>query len=991
MKGKNLDNNMQFLSGGGEMGKLTREKDWSKTSLGAPQYWPQSLRTALGIILNSKFSMFLFWGEELICFYNDAYRFGLGNEGKHPSILGCKGEEAWAEIWDMLNPLIDGILSGEEAILAEDQFIPVHRNGRMEDAYWTYCLSPVNDETGKPVGILSTNTETTEKIIAFNNIKESEKRFRDMVAQAPVAITVMRGIDYNLEVINEKMLELYGKTEEQVVNKPIFEAFPEAKEQGFEELLDGVYKTGIPFIGNELTVQSLKTGVPETLYLNFVYEPLYDENKIISGIMCVATDVTEQVISRKKIEESENKFRSVIFNAPTATCLFVGRDLVIESPNKASIEIGGKDYDIEGQKLQDAFPELISEKQPILQILDDVFTSGEEFSSLGTLIKILKNGVLTERYYNVSYKPLFNVDGKVWAILNTAIDVTKQIEAQQKIAESEMRFRNMVAQAPVAIAVFRGADFIVEVANERVLELWGKTAEQMMNKPAFEAMPDAAGQGFEELMNEVYKTGKRFAGNELPVNLIRKGVPQNLFLNFVYEPLYDENKNISGIMVVGTEVTEQVISRKKIEESEKQLRELSISLEEKVKSRTQELKQTEKFLQSIIDSSPAILFNFESVRNNEGEIIDFKLIFVNSQIEKETGQAASSIIGKTCKEIFPHMFENGEFERFVQCVQSGEKVNYEGYYHYEGVTSYYYVLAGKFNDGFASTSINITRAKNTALQLEKVNKQLKERNILVELKQQEIALAHEDIKLKNIELEHTNNELQSFAYISSHDLQEPLRKIQTFASRIREKEENNLSEQGKDFFKRMQDAANRMQTLIQDLLAYSRTNSEEREFENTDLNKIIDEIIEDFSEDLKDKHATIEATELCEANIIPFQFSQLMHNLITNALKFRKPENPPHIIIKSKIAKGITLDNPKLSPEDKYCHITVSDNGIGFEQQYSEKIFQVFQRLHGKNEYNGTGIGLAIVKKIVENHNGIITVTSELNQGGTFDIYIPAT
>jgi light-regulated signal transduction histidine kinase (bacteriophytochrome) len=180
-----------------------------------------------------------------------------------------------------------------------------------------------------------------------------------------------------------------------------------------------------------------------------------------------------------------------------------------------------------------------------------------------------------------------------------------------------------------------------------------------------------------------------------------------------------------------------------------------------------------------------------------------------------------------------------------------------------------------------------------------------------------------------------------------------------------------------------------MQTLIQDLLAYSRTNTEERQFENTDLNNIVAEVSEALKEELNDKHATIEVIGLCEAYIIPFQFRQLMHNLIGNAIKFSTANRPPHIKIESKIAKGITFNNEKLSAQQTYCCITVSDNGIGFEQQYNEKIFDIFQRLHDKNKYNGTGIGLAIVKKIVENHNGIITATGALDKGATFEIYIP--
>jgi len=188
----------------------------------------------------------------------------------------------------------------------------------------------------------------------------------------------------------------------------------------------------------------------------------------------------------------------------------------------------------------------------------------------------------------------------------------------------------------------------------------------------------------------------------------------------------------------------------------------------------------------------------------------------------------------------------------------------------------------------------------------------------------------------------------------------------------------------------MQLAAGRMQKLIEDLLAFSRINTTEHKFEKTELNIIIEEVKTELKDTIEEKHATIEATELCPANIIAFQFRQLIYNLISNALKFSHPDIPSHIIIKSRIVKGSKLNNEKLSPEKNYCHITVTDNGIGFEPHFSERIFEVFQKLHGREEYAGTGIGLAIVKKIVENHNGLITATSQLNKGAMFDIYLPA-
>ena len=233
-------------------------------------------------------------------------------------------------------------------------------------------------------------------------------------------------------------------------------------------------------------------------------------------------------------------------------------------------------------------------------------------------------------------------------------------------------------------------------------------------------------------------------------------------------------------------------------------------------------------------------------------------------------------------------------------------------------------------------------------------------------------------------------ELLAFTYISSHDLQEPLRKIQMFATRIIEKERENLSDNGKYNFERMQLAAGRMQQLIEDLLSFSRISTTDHKFEKSDLNIIIEEVKAELKDTIQEKNSTIEARELCQANIIHFQFRQLMYNLISNALKFSRPDIPSIIIITSRIVKGKKIDNEKLSPEKNYCHITVKDNGIGFEPHFSERIFEVFQKLHTKEVYAGTGIGLAIVKKIVENHKGMITATSELNKGATFDIYIPA-
>lgn len=250
--------------------------------------------------------------------------------------------------------------------------------------------------------------------------------------------------------------------------------------------------------------------------------------------------------------------------------------------------------------------------------------------------------------------------------------------------------------------------------------------------------------------------------------------------------------------------------------------------------------------------------------------------------------------------------------------------------------------------------------------------------------EKEIRAKAEQLELKNMELEKMNKDLESFAYISSHDLQEPLRKIQLFVGRLIEEEQHNLSTTGKDMFQRMHLAAKRMQLLIDDLLAYSRSGNTKMELETTDLNQLVQDVQEDLQEEITEKQAVIETGNLSTVNVIPFQFRQMMHNLIGNALKFSHSEVPPKITINSEIIPAYPLLDNK-----KSCHITVSDNGIGFDTQYSDKIFKVFQRLHTREEFAGTGIGLAIVKRIVENHGGVVSVDSEMGKGSRFDIYFP--
>ncbi len=253
----------------------------------------------------------------------------------------------------------------------------------------------------------------------------------------------------------------------------------------------------------------------------------------------------------------------------------------------------------------------------------------------------------------------------------------------------------------------------------------------------------------------------------------------------------------------------------------------------------------------------------------------------------------------------------------------------------------------------------------------------------------ELKQSYRSLKEQNISLEKMNKELETFTFLSSHDLQEPLRKIKNFSSILLDEEQKKLSANGKEYLQRMHETAKRMQQLIEDLLSYSRVKNTQQSFEKTDLGVIIGELITDFKETIDEKKAVIKSGKLCDVSIIRFQFRQLMFNLISNSLKFADPKRPPVITVKCNIVLGSKLNNERVLADVSYCHLTVTDNGIGFDPQYKDRIFNVFERLHEYDEFQGTGMGLAICKRIVENHNGIITATGKLNKGATFDIYIP--
>jgi PAS domain S-box-containing protein len=500
----------------------------------------------------------------------------------------------------------------------------------------------------------------------------------------------------------------------------------------------------------------------------------------------------------------------------------------------------------------------------------------------------------------------------------------------------------MILQAPVAMCVLKGPDHAVEIANDRMYELWGKPESEMAGKPIFEGLPEAKDQGFEKLLNDVFVLGSRFTASERLVKLPRNGTIDDTYINFVYEPFREGDGSISGIIAVATEVTQQVVARRKIEYAEENAR-LAIEL---AALGTYEI----NLLNDEIAASPRVgsMWGFDV---HSGKRAEFTSLFHPDDVEiRLQAHAAALVSGNLDYEARINRHDGSQ-----RWVRVKGKIMYD-----KGTPSR---LLGVIQD--------ITEQKIFA---EELSKQVEERTV--------------ELKEANERLERSNEELEQFAYVTSHDLQEPLRKIQIFSNILLE--HRDKKEDLKKYLDKVNAAAKRMSELIRDLLEYSRLSKKTLQFEPVDLNLILSNVKMDFELLINQKHAVIKADPLPTVEAISLQMNQLLFNLLGNALKFTRRNVSPVITITSnKLTEEQIIGFPQLNSSKDYCSIRITDNGIGFNQEYADKIFTIFQTLNEKSSYGGYGIGLALCRKIVTTHGGFIYADVNKEGGASFTFIVP--
>jgi len=488
------------------------------------------------------------------------------------------------------------------------------------------------------------------------------------------------------------------------------------------------------------------------------------------------------------------------------------------------------------------------------------------------------------------------------------------------------RLKGIIETAPFPIGVYTGYKMKIELANAKMIETYGK-GHDVIGKYYTEILPELQNQEIFEQLREVLATGIPFHAINKHVDIVIDGKLKRHYFNYSFTPLYDSAGQIYGVMNTGLDVTDLNVSRKETDDAE------------------------EKAMLAIEAADLGICETDLST----GEIKtsgNFKLLWdIEGPVTNE------AIIARL------HPDDLSIREEAYKRIDSSGRISYEVRIYDRHNDIHWLKIKAKFISNELGQPVTLMEIVQDITEQKQFSEQLAD---LVEK--------------RTSELHRSNEDLLQFAHVISHDLKEPVRKINLFNSRLDDDYGNHLEERGRQFIKKVRAAADRMATMIDGVLTYSTINAAGFPAEKVDLNAIFENIKVDLELVIEEKKAIFIADRLPVVEGSPILLHQLFYNLINNALKFSKADDPPRVTINS----GMEII------EDKdFVYITISDNGIGFEEIHTEKIFNAFARLHSKDIYDGTGLGLALCKKIVERHNGHLTAVGKINIGADFIVSLP--
>ncbi len=758
--------------------------------------------------------------------------------------------------------------------------------------------------------------------VALDKAEKQERLYNSITNNTPDLVYVF-SLDYRFNYANKALLSMWGKTAEDAIGKGLREnGYEEWHARMHEREIDEIIATKKSIRG---TVSFPHAELGSRIY-DYILVPVFNDKGEVEAIAGTTRDITDIKRVEENLKESEARFRNLLQEAPVAATLFRGPDLVIEIANELTQQYWGKTNDIVGKPITEAAAEL--EDQGMVALIKDIYQNGGIANFSEVPITFTKNGVSKEGYYSFSIKALYNNAGKVDGILSIGVDVTERVKSRKHIEASGVRLKSMIDQTPAPTLVLMGDELVIEQVNTSMLKLLGRE-EEIVGIPLLTLMPELKGQYIWEQVEKVYREGIPFDQSEVCVPHKRTGVMQDYYYNIAYRPLKEDGR-ITGMIQVALDVTEHVVARKKLEESEDKFRQMA-------------------------DLVPQIIWTSKA----DG-VIDYynRRWYEYAGFEgKELGNPGWISIMHT--DDVPILMKS-----WYDSVHKGTPFELEFRLKNVDTNEYRWFLckglpirdkAGMITKWFG-TSTDIHEQKTITAELE--------------------SLVAERTK----ELQRSNEDLQQFAHVASHDLKEPVRKIKTFTGRLEDQLKDKLDASAIRFIEKINVATERMSNMIDGVLAYSTINAGKQKSEPVDLNSVLQHIETDLEIPLQHTGCIIQYKNLPVLEGAPVLLYQLFYNLINNSIKFAQAGVPPQIQIESEnsIENNIPL-----------ARILVQDNGIGFDAEQASQIFETFTRLNSKDKYEGTGLGLSLCKKIVERHGGNIVAKSSKGNGATFIITFP--
>lgn len=811
---------------------------------------------------------------------------------------------------------------------------------------------------GKVYLFTGTVLDITEQKNTINALRLSEERFRIMANTAPVMMW-MSGEDKYGDFFNISWLKFTGRTLEQEIKNGWLEGvYPD----DVSKCID-TYKKAFASQEPFNIEYRLKRYDGQYRWVSDHAAPRYDTTGAFIGYVGACIDIDDQKLFSEKLQQSELLFKTIANASPIGLWMtdpngmntFVNNTLVEWSGIPAE-ELLGFGWT---RCIADEYKSLITDPDKILKYIINRERYSMEYQSIahnGELRWVFSEGI-----------PFYNINGEFGGYSGYIVDITekKQIqeELERKVDERTAELKRSEEQHYKMINEV--SDYaIILLDKDGNIKNWNKGAEKIKGYKDYEII----GKNFkifypssvyhEQIVNDLILEASKNGRAAIEGWKIKKD--QTLFwASTTITALHDETGNIIGFSNVTRDLTEKKIAEQKLEAHAMELG-----------LKNNELRQQKEFVDAIIDSSVDIV----CVLDKELNYLSF-----NKVAENIYGKHKDEVIGKKVIEVFPDIGHTNDYKNLLQVLENGEP--YDSIHQSTISGRYYHTFYIPLKHKEEIYAILTIGHDNT--EIIEASKKLEEAYAILKEKSN-------DLEKVNAELEKSNNELEQFAYVASHDLQEPLRKIQFFIERL-EKILHDIDPSAKFFFDKIKNSARRMNTLIKDLLDFSRLSQGNTSFVKTNLNFILNSVKTDFELLIQQKNATIKIDKLPIIEAIPLQMQQLFFNIINNALKFSKADLPPAINISCKKLSidDLSTNHPQLNKKTDYYQISIKDNGIGFDQQYAEKIFIIFQRLNDLYTYGGTGIGLALCKKIVINHHGDIYATGEEDKGATFHIILP--